>query len=90
MRIILFVAASLSATALAHARNCSEPSSPYCVNAYGAFKSRSEYESCKSELESFKSETLDYLGCLKKKSQEAIDEHSSAVDNFNMRVRKTD
>lgn len=79
--------AILSLITAASAESCSEPSKPYCAEDYGSFSDQSEYEDCRSEMDSFKSETEDYLECLKRAADEASDEYQEAVDSFNNRVR---
>ena len=66
---------------------CSEPDKPYCVDGYGKFDDEWEYRSCRSELENFKSETEEFVECLKQAADEARDEYREAVAAFNRRAR---
>lgn len=70
----------------AFAYYCSEPSAPSCSSNYGAFDDQDDFESCKNEMERYQSDVEDYLGCLNRNSQSAIDEYESAVRNFNDRA----
>lgn len=66
---------------------CSEPSSPYCVNSYGAFTDGYDFEDCKREVEQYGSEVEDYLECLNDESEQAISAYNDAVEGFNRRAR---
>ena len=66
---------------------CSEPSAPYCATGFGQFDDDGAFEDCRSEMESFKSEVEDYVECLKRKGEEAVDEYNNAVEEFNNRAR---
>ncbi len=69
---------------------CSEPSAPYCANSYGAFDDEGEFDSCKRELENYKSDVEDFIRCNKREAQEAIDNasraNSRAIEEFNEAV----
>jgi hypothetical protein len=71
----------------ASARSCYEPSVPYCASSYGAFDDEDDFRRCKSDMESYQSEVEDYLSCLRKSSNEVLDEYNTAVDNFNRRAQ---
>ena len=87
--------AFITSPALAY---CSEPSAPYCATRYGAFDDESEFRRCKREMESYQTETQDFLSCqkreaddllstMKRKSDSVIDDYNSAVESFNRRAR---
>lgn len=66
---------------------CSEPSPPYCATEYGKFSDNYDFDRCKRDMESYQSEVEYYLQCLKRESQNAVDEYNSTVDSFNRRAR---
>lgn len=80
----LFALGSLSTSAFA---SCSEPSEPSCIDGYGAFDDDWSFNSCKSEVESFVSETEDYVRCLKRKCNEAVENANAAIEKFNCRAK---
>ena len=102
--IILFaftLAGIQSATALNF--YCSEPSAPYCVNGIGTFDDQFSFDMCKSEMERFVRATEDYNQCVRdgaereaeklfrdagNKIEEANDELSDAIEEFNCRARR--
>ncbi|MBB5041946.1 hypothetical protein [Shinella fusca] len=92
LSILLALATPLSTYA------CSEPSAPSCATRYGSFDDEWEFDRCKDEMESYKSEVEDYMTCRNREAQEAIDDanrdnrqaesdYSDAVDSFNRRAR---
>jgi hypothetical protein len=85
----LGVALSLALVAVAPAAYaaCSEPTAPYCASKYGAFDDEDEFRRCKSEMESYQSETQEFLSCVKRNSDSIIEEYNSAVESFNRRAR---
>lgn len=88
MRLLL-LAAALAAPMCAPAQAamfCSEPSSPYCADSYGAFSDEYAFRSCRSDMESYANEVNDYVECLGRASDEAIDEYNNAVESFNDRA----
>jgi hypothetical protein len=66
---------------------CSTPTAPYCATRYGAFDDDDEFRRCKSEMESYKSETEDFLSCQKRESDRAIQEYNESLEAFNRRAR---
>lgn len=77
---------------------CSEPSAPYCATSYGSFDDEDDFDSCKRDMENFRSEVEDYNQCLanearraideaRQKQQAALDEYNDAVSSFNRRAR---
>ncbi|MBR2686699.1 MAG: hypothetical protein IKE42_02510 [Aquamicrobium sp.] len=71
----------------ASARRCYEPSVPACASGYGAFDDEDDFRSCKSDMENYQSEVEEYLSCLKKSSNETLDDYNAAVDSFNRRAQ---
>jgi hypothetical protein len=63
--------------------SCFEPDKPFCVNGYQRFSSSVDFENCKNDLDRYRDEVEDYLACLKRKSNDAIDEYNDAVQDFN-------
>lgn len=77
---------------------CSEPSAPSCASRFGAFEDEWEFDRCKSDMESYKSDVEDFMSCERREAQDAVDEaerkaesaasdYSDAVDDFNRRTR---
>jgi hypothetical protein len=50
---------------------CSEPSAPFCAESYGPFNDQWDFDNCKREMESYKSEIEDYLECNRNEVEEA-------------------
>lgn len=76
---------------------CSEPSAPYCATSFGSFDDEDEYDRCKREMGSYRSDVERYMSCRNDEAQEAVDEansdnskarteYSNAVDSFNRRA----
>src|SRR5690348_7535830 len=55
---------------------CSKPDAPYCASGYGRFDDEYSFSSCKSEMESYRSEVEDFLACQRREGQAAIDEYN--------------
>lgn len=58
------------------------PTKPYCVQQPFAGDEYA-FESCKSELESYRSKMRNYLDCLSAESNEAVSEFNAVVRSFN-------
>ena len=98
MRTTLFaVFISIVVPSLAHAY-CSEPSAPSCATRFGAFDDEWEFDRCKRDMESYKSDVESYMSCRNDEAQQAINEanrdneragasYSDAVSSFNRRAR---
>lgn len=97
VRVMVVGLAMWATSVLPAGAYCSEPSAPYCANSYGAFENEDEFNSCKSELESYKSDVEEFTGCNKREAQEAIDkaqraneeaigEFNEVVESFNRRA----
>ena len=67
---------------------CSQPDPPYCATTYGSFDSSYDFDSCKSQMQSYQSDVESFLSCQKRDSQTAIDEYNDAVESFNRRARE--
>ena len=65
---------------------CNEPRAPSCVDGSGYFDDSSEFDRCKSDVESFVSETKDFVQCLTDASNEAVKAGNDAVEQFNCRA----
>jgi hypothetical protein len=66
---------------------CSPPSAPSCAMRYGAFDSQDDFDRCKRQMSSYQSEAQDYLSCVRREGDNAIEEYNSAVESFNRRAR---
>lgn len=91
--LLIFIFPSIPAYAY-----CYEPSAPSCASRYGSFDDQWEFDRCKREMETYKSEIESYMSCNNRQAEEAIDEarrnnnnasssYSDAVDSFNRRAR---
>lgn len=83
MLAILFFGAFTQAL---RASSCTAPNAPFCATTYGKFDDDSDFNLCKSEMETYRSEVEDFLHCRKRESQEALDEYNNAVESFNRRA----
>lgn len=65
---------------------CSEPSAPSCASGYGAFE-QWEFDSCKSEMESYKDDVESFMRCNNDEAEEALEkarnDNQSATSDFN-------
>jgi hypothetical protein len=66
--------------------SCSTPDAPSCASRYDKFDDQDEFDSCKREMESYKSEVEDFMSCLKREGDEAINDYDAAVQRFNSRA----
>ena len=86
-RITIFAGIFLFANAGVSYAYCSKPDAPYCASQYGKFDDQYDFDRCKREVESFKSEVEDFLSCQRRENQQAIDDYNEAVESFNRRAR---
>ena len=84
---------SLTASAVT-AWGCSQPDAPFCATQYGAFDGTDNFDTCKREMQSYKSDVESFLSCkrseiedLESKNRRVIQEHNDAVESFNRRAR---
>ena len=87
MTKLLFLAPIILAILVRPSNACSKPDAPYCAATYGKFDDESDFDQCKIEMESYKSDVEEFLVCQKHESQEAIDDYNEAVESFNRRAR---
>ena len=89
MRAALMALPMLVLTSAATPANayCSPPSAPSCAARYGAFDDQDDFDRCKRQMSSYQSEAQDYLSCVRRETDGAIEEYNSAVDRFNRRER---
>lgn len=73
--------------AFSYVRNCHAPDEPYCITGYGTFESDYSFNTCKSDLENYRTEVEDFLSCQKRAANELIDEYNEAVRKFNCRAK---
>ena len=73
---------------------CSKPDAPYCASRYGAFDDDYDFDRCKREMVSYRSDLEFFLDCLRRESEdlkrqgdEATDDYNDAVESFNRRAR---
>ena len=65
---------------------CSKPDAPYCASSYGKFDDQYDFDRCKREMESYKSEVEDFMSCLRRETDEAVSDYNDAVESFNRRA----
>ncbi|WEZ83525.1 hypothetical protein P6U16_01315 [Rhizobium sp. 32-5/1] len=58
---------------------CSEPSAPSCASGYGSFTDEYEFESCKNDMERFKSQVEEFVDCNNNEAQIAADEATATA-----------
>ncbi|MBP2236148.1 hypothetical protein J2Z31_002662 [Sinorhizobium kostiense] len=59
---------------------CSEPSAPSCADGYGSFQDEWEFNSCKSDMETYKSEIEDFISCKQREVDEANEAARKAAE----------
>jgi len=83
----LLIAFFIIAIFVQRSEACFKPDAPYCATTYGRFDDESDFDQCKIEMESYKSDVEEFLACQRRESQEAIDDYNEAVESFNRRAR---
>jgi hypothetical protein len=76
-----------SASAYLDLRRCYEPSEPTCVSDDFAFRSDWGFQSCRSQVERFRSEVEEYLDCQRRNQRSAIEALNATIERFNCRAR---
>jgi hypothetical protein len=66
---------------------CSKPNAPYCASQYDKFDDQDDFDSCKSEMESYQSDVELFMSCLRRQGDEAISEYNDAVASFDRRAQ---
>ena len=66
----------------AHALICSEPSEPYCIDDFDGFD-RMEFESCRSDVESYLQNVEDYIDCMRREQQRVSEDANDVIEKFN-------
>ena len=69
-------------------RQLERPEKPNCATSYYAFTDSYDFDSCRREIEHFKSEVRNYLACLESESKEAVSEYNDVVSSFNRRAQQ--
>jgi hypothetical protein len=67
--------------------SCDEPMQRGCA-LYGRFSDKLEFESCLSQMQSYKFEVELYLRCMKEESERVLSDYNNAVSAFNRRTRR--
>ncbi|MGO7370405.1 hypothetical protein ACCT04_16405 [Rhizobium ruizarguesonis] len=76
---------------------CSEPSAPSCASSFGEFGDQWKFDRCKREMESYKDDVENFIGCNNDEAEAAIrkarddsesakSEYNDAVEAFNRRA----
>ncbi len=91
MRLVILVVLILPTWGAHAALYCTKPSKPYCAEGYGRFSDDYDFQSCRSEMESYKSSIERYIRCVIDEAEsdvsKARSEYNSAVESFNSRAR---
>jgi hypothetical protein len=90
MRLLLSALLMLALTSTVIPANayCSAPESPSCAARHSTFDSQDDFDRCKRQMSTYKSEVEDYLSCTRRETDSAIEEYNSTVDSFNRRARR--
>ncbi len=84
MRLFALLVAGLSQGIGPAAAYCSTPTAPYCAEQYGRFDDEYDFNSCRREMENYRSEVEDFISCNKREAQDATDkanrEAQEAID----------
>lgn len=67
---------------------CYEPSAPSCASGYDRFQDEWEFSSCKSDMESYKSEIEDFATCKQREVEEANESARKAAEEAEEVARK--
>lgn len=65
---------------------CTEPRKPYCVDGYTEFRDQYDFESCKSDVEQYLRDIIDYQECIKREMNNITEEANRVVRNFNIQA----
>jgi hypothetical protein len=65
---------------------CVAPVAPSCLERPALFSDQHEFDECRQTVETFRSETKEYLLCLRSEVSGALDRFNDAVDRFNQRA----
>jgi len=90
---VLFLLATAGAVApqmAAAIMFCSEPSKPYCLDAYGTFDDQWSFDQCRDEVQSFVDSVNRYVDCLGDEQREKTNDANEAVERFNCRASGND
>lgn len=70
---------------------CTEPSEPYCIDAYGTFEDEFSFELCRGEMERYLQEVDRYTECIIDEAQREIEEArreaDETVERFNCKAQ---
>ena len=80
----------LTATTQPVAALCTEPTTPSCADDLDTFGTSDqwEFDSCRSEIEQFKSEVEDYIECVKRQISDMLDAYNEQVRKYNCKIRR--
>jgi hypothetical protein len=83
--ILTLIAALVPTTEVGHAfsRSCYEPAKPSCISMLGISRDEFSFNMCRDDVNRFRLDTEEYLACLDKKKNDAIDEFNKAVEEIN-------
>ena len=88
MRYALGVAALLLTTDVANAYSyCTQPSAPSCASRYGSFDDEDDFDRCKRQMKSYRSDLESYISCVKDEADKATNEYNDTVAKFNRRAQ---
>lgn len=88
IRYVLPIAASLIASTGTASAWCIEPSAPSCASNFGSFTDQFEFDICKSDMESYRSQLEEFARCRQREVDEANETAKRAVDEAEEVARK--
>ena len=84
--LLLFTVLVLVRPAVAQ-YDCSPPSEPSCISDLSFNRDDCVFESCRSDVESYRLRMVDYLSCLEREHSEGLENLKHIVDRFNACAR---
>jgi len=61
---------------------CTRPEPPWCLHSLGT-ANRFDFDSCRSEMETYRLNVQQYVACLRKEQSTVLDELDEAIRKFN-------
>ncbi len=67
---------------------CSAPSEPSCIGMMSFSRDQMSFDLCRSQVQSYRSETTSYLACLRRGQEEAMEQANEAIRRRNQAVQE--
>lgn len=74
---------------------CAEPSAPACATRYGSFDDQDDFERCRRQMISYRSDVEQFVSCqndeirkARSAAEDALQEYESMVERFNRRAKR--